>query len=200
MEATEAIRSRRAVKYYDSTHRFSQEEESKLIDLAMQAPSSFNIQHWRLVNIKDAQLRKDIRAAAVDQPQVTDASLLFIITADLKAWEKDPARYWKDAPVQAQEMLVPWIKPFYEGKDQLQRDEAMRSVGLLAQTMMIAAKAIGYDSCPMIGFDAAKVAQLINLPSDHIIGMMVVVGKAVKPAWPKPGFLDKSEVVINNHF
>lgn len=76
----------------------------------------------------------------------------------------------------------------------------MRSVGLIAQTMMIAAKGMGYDSCPMIGFDSQKVAELINLPSDHVIGMMLVVGKAVKPAGAKPGFLDKSEIVILDHF
>jgi nitroreductase len=44
---------------------------------------------------------------------------------------------------------------------------------------------MGYDSCPMIGFDPVKVAEVINLPSDHVIGFMIAVGKAVKPAMPK---------------
>ena len=92
------------------------------------------------------------------------------------------------------------IAPFYEGKEQLQRDEAMRSVGLFMQTIMIAAKAMGYDSCPMIGFDQQKVAELIKLPKDHVIGAMLVVGKGTKAAFPKPGFLDKSTMIIENHF
>ena len=50
------------------------------------SPTSFNIQNWRFVLIRDAELRKQIREAAVDQAQVTDASLLFLLTADLKAW------------------------------------------------------------------------------------------------------------------
>jgi nitroreductase len=200
MDTFQAIRERRSLKHYDLAHRLTQEEEDKLLDLAMQAPSSFNIQHWRLVKVSNPDLRKQIRAAAADQAQVTEASLLFVITADVKAWEKNPQRYWRNAPQTVQDVLVPWMKPFYEGKEQLQRDEAMRSVGFIAQTMMLAAKAMGYDSCPMIGFDADKVAQLINLPQDHVIGMMLAIGKATKPAWPKPGFIERKEKVIENKF
>jgi nitroreductase len=200
MEVSQAIKARRSIKYYDPNHQLTSQEESILFDLAMQAPSSFNLQHWRLVRVSDPLLRKKIRAAAWDQPQVTDASLLLILAADLKAWDKQPARYWKDAPAEIQQIIVPYIKPFYEGKDQLQRDEAMRSVGLIAQTLMLATKGLGYDSCPMIGFDPDQVASLIRLPQDHVIGMMLVIGKAVKQAYPKPGFLSQSEVIIDNQF
>ena len=95
---------------------------------------------------------------------------------------------------------MPWIHPFYAGKDQLQRDEAMRSAGLIMQTMMLASKAIGYDSCPMVGFDFDKVAELIHLPKDHAIAAMLVIGKSLKAAWPKPGFIPRSEMVVENHF
>lgn len=200
MDTFQAIRERRAIKHYDPAHRMTQEEEEKLLDLAMQAPSSFNIQHWRLVKVSDPDLRAQVRAAANDQAQVTEASLLFVITADIKAWEKNPQRYWRNAPQAVQDFIVPWMKPFYEGKEQLQRDEAMRSVGFIAQTMMLAAKAMGYDTCPMIGFDPEKVAQLINLPQDHVIGMMLTVGKGVKPAWPKPGYIERKDMIIENKF
>jgi nitroreductase len=90
--------------------------------------------------------------------------------------------------------------PFYEGKAQLQRDEAMRSCGLAGQTIMLAAKDMGYDSCPMIGFDPDAVARLIQLPADHVIGFMIAVGKGIKPAWPKPGQLPIDEVVVYDKF
>jgi len=200
MNTIEAIKQRRSVKSYDTNFEIPKEEQDKLIDLAMQSPSSFNIQHWRLVNVTDKDLRAKIREVGNDQAQLTDASLLYVITADLKAWQKEPQRYWRNAPKDVQDILVPWMKPFYEGKEQLQRDEAMRSVGLISQTMMLAAKAMGYDSCPLIGFDSEKVAELIKLPSDHVIGMILVIGKALQPAWPKPGFIEKSEVLIENSF
>lgn len=200
MDTFDAIRERRAVKHYDPSHEISKSEFDQLIDLAMQAPSSFNIQHWRLVNVTDKTLRAKLREAAFNQAQVTDASLCFVLTVDIKAWEKDPARYWTNAPKEAQDILVPWINPFYAGKEQLQRDEAMRSAGILLQTMMLAAKAMGYDSCPMVGFDFDKVAELIRLPQNHAVAAMLVIGKGIKPAWPKPGFISKAEMIIENHF
>lgn len=200
MDAIEAIRQRRAVKHFDPNHRFTLDEIKLLLDVAAQAPSSFNIQHWRIVNVTDTTLRAKLREAAFDQAQVTDASLLFVVCTDIKAWEKDPQRYWVNAPQEAQDVLVPWINPFYGGKEQLQRDEAMRSVGLILQTLMIGAKAMGYDSCPMIGFDIEKVGQLVNLPKDYAVGAMLVIGKGIQPAWPKPGFIPASEMVVENHF
>ena len=200
MDAIEAIRQRRAVKHFDPNHRLAADEIKLLLDVAAQAPSSFNIQHWRIVNVTDPSLRVQLREAAFDQAQVTDASLLFVVCTDTKAWEKDPQRYWIHAPKEAQDILVPWISPFYSGKEQLQRDEAMRSVGLILQTLMIGAKAMGYDSCPMIGFDIEKVGELVKLPSDYAVGAMLVIGKGIKPAWPKPGFISASEMVVENHF
>lgn len=200
MDAIEAIRQRRAVKHFDPNHRFSAEELKSLLDVAIQTPSSFNIQHWRIVNVTDPALRAQLREASYDQAQVTDASLLFVVCADIKAWEKDPQRYWVNAPKEAQDILVPWIHPFYNDKEQLQRDEAMRSVGLMLQTLMIAAKAMGYDSCPMIGFDIDKVGQLIHLPADYAVGAMLVIGKGIQPAWPKPGFIPMDEMFVENHF
>ena len=68
------------------------------------------------------------------------------------------------------------------------------------QTVMLAAKAMGYDSCPMIGFDLEKVAELVKLPADYVLGPMVAIGKATKDPWPKPGQVPLSELVSENHF
>jgi len=193
MDTFDAIYQRRAVKHYDPEHELTDDEIQKLMEAAIQTPSSFNIQNWRFVLVRNKDLRTKIRAAAVDQAQVTDASLLIIMTADLKAWKKEPARYWRDAPSDVAEILVNWMGPFYEGKNELQRDEAMRSCGLAGQTIMLAAKAMGYDSCPMIGFDPLQVAELINLPDDHVIGFMIAVGNAT-------GQLPLEEVIIHNQF
>jgi nitroreductase len=48
----------------------------------------------------------------------------------------------------------------------------MRSCGIAGQTIILAAKAMGYDTCPMIGFDPQKVAELIKLPDDHVIYLL----------------------------
>ena len=200
MDTFDAIKERRSVKHYDPNHKLSEDEIEQLMSLAVLSPTSFNMQNWRFVLVKDPEVRKKIRSASWDQAQVTDSSLLIVICADLKSWKKDPAQYWKDVPKEARDFLVPAMGMFYEGKEQLQRDEAMRSGGIAAQTIMLAAKAMGYDSNPMIGFDPEKVAELINLPEEHVITMMIVVGKQVKPAMPRGGQLPLDKVVFMDKF
>jgi nitroreductase len=200
METKDAIKSRRSVKQYDPEHKMTDADLNKLLSLTTLSPTAFNIQHWRFVVVKDPELRKKIRTVAWDQAQVTDSSALIILCADLKAWEKSPARYWKNAPKEVQEFILPAIDGYYRGKEQVQRDEAMRSCGIAAQTIMLSAKSMGYDSCPMDGFDFSAVADLINLPNDHIISMFIAIGKGITEASPRAGQLPLTEIVIENKF
>ncbi len=200
MHISDAIRSRRSVKYFDPEFKLSESEQTELLDLAMQSPTAFNLQHWRFVVVDDAATRQAIRAAAWDQSQVTDASMLIILCADLNSWEKNAARVWADAPDAVREMMVPAIDAYYRDKPQTQRDEVMRSCGIAGQTLMLSAQAMGLDSCPMDGFDFEAVAKIIQLPSDHEIAFMVAIGKKTRDVWPKPGQLGMKEVVIRNRF
>lgn len=200
MDTFDAIYRRRAVKQFDPGHRLAKEETDKLLNAAIQSPTSFNIQHWRFVLLSDPELRRQVRAVGNDQAQMTDASLLVLMTADTKAWKKSPERYWAGAPKPVADALVGWMGPFHEGDEQLQRDEAMRSIGMAMQTLMLAATAMGYQSCPMIGFDRVAVAELVGLPADHVVGPLVAIGKGTKEPWPKPGQLSLDEVVVENRF
>jgi len=201
MNIIEAIYNRRAVKHFDAEHKLTKEEETKLLEATIQAPTSFNIQHWCFVILRDSELRTKIRTEfGNDQAQMTDASLLILFTADVKAWNKEPERYWKNAPKEVAELLVNWMGPFHAEKEWLQRDEAQRSIGIAMQTMMLAAQELGYESCPMIGFDHEKFAELIKLPNDHVMGPMVAIGKGTKEPWPKPGQLPLDELVVENSF
>lgn len=195
MDVIDAIESRRAVKHYDPEYKLTSEEIERLLGLALLSPTAFNIQNWRFVLARDPELRKQIRAVAWDQPQVTDASLLVILCADVKSWNREPNRYWRNAPQEVQDFIVPAIAQYYEGRDWVQRDEAMRSCGIAAQTLMLAARALGYDSCPMDGFDYDAVGKLIHLPPDHVVAMFVAIGKGIKPTWPRGGQLTMDEVV-----
>ena len=201
MDTFDAIYQRRAIKHFDPEHKLTNEEETKILEAAIQTPTSFDIQHWRFVIIRDPALRQRIRTEfGNDQAQMTDASLLIVMTADTMAWAKEPDRYWQNAPQEVCDLLVNWMGPFHEGREWLQRDEAQRSIGLAMQTIMLSAKAMGYDSCPMIGFDIEKVAELINLPDNHVMGPMVAIGKKTKDSWPKPGQLKLNQLVFENSF
>ena len=200
MNVPTAIQNRRAVKHFDPTHKMTKKEREKLLSLALLSPTAFNIQNWRFVVVEDPELLKQIRAASWDQAQVTDASLLIILCADLKAWEKEPIRYWHSSPEPVREFMVPAIQKYYNGLDQVQRDEAMRSCGISAQTLMLAAQSMGYDSCPMDGFDFDAVAEPINLPEDHAISLFVAIGKGIGEAHPRGDKLPLDEVIITDRF
>jgi nitroreductase len=200
MDVMTAVEARRAVKQFDPDHKMTEEEIRKLMSLVVLSPTAFNIQHWRFVLVRDRGLRENIRAASWMQSQITDASMLVIICADLKAWERQPERYWHNAPHDVREGVLAAIEEYYQGREQVQRDEAMRSCGIAAQTMMLAAKALGYDSCPMDLSDLDEVARLINLPEDHAIAMFVAIGKGARDPWPRAGQLPLEEVMQVDRF
>lgn len=200
MNVKETIEARRSVKHYDPDHVMPEEDLAELIRLTKLAPSSFNMQNYRILVVRDPEIRQQIRAAAWDQPQVTDASVLFILCADLTAHQENPSTYWAHAPQEVQDILGPMIQPFYEGKDTLIRDEAMRSSALAGMTLMLAAKDMGYDSCPMIGFDGEKVAELIDLPQHYALSFMIPVGKQAQPGWERGDRLADDRVVAYDKF
>lgn len=200
MDVKTAIKTRRAVKQFDPEHKMTQPDIDELMSLAMHSPTAFNIQNWRFVVVQDQALRREIRAVAWDQSQVTEAALLVVLCADLRAWDKEPLRYWRLAAPPVREFMLPAIDGYYRHKHQVQRDEAMRSCGIAAQTIMLAAKGMGYDSCPMDGFDFDAVARLIHLPDDHVVAMFVAIGKGLREPWPRAGQLAMKEVVIPNRF
>ena len=178
----------------------SDEEIEQLISLAALSPTSFNMQNWRFVVITDKDKRQQLREAAWNQAQVTDASIVVLLCADLKAHANNPERYWVNAPEEVSKVLVPMLTGFYDDNASLQRDEALRSCGIAGQTLMLAAKSMGYDTCPMIGFDIEKAAKIVNLPENHCIGFMITVGKAATPAQARGGQLPLDEILLRDSF
>jgi len=200
MELFTAIKERRAIKNFDHQAKIPEADFTKIMESVLLSPTSYNIQHWRFVRVKEPQLRQKMKDVAWGQQQIEDASELIILCADTQAWSDRPERYWANADQSTQNMLVSMLQDFYRDKPQMQRDECMRSCGMAAQTLMLSAKALGYDTCPMVGFDHSTIAEMINLPKDHLVGMIIVMGKAAQTAHGRGGQLPLSEVLVNNTF
>jgi nitroreductase len=200
MNVITAIEARRSFRQFDPNHEMTEVEIERLISLTMLSPTPGNTQPWRFVVVRDAELLKHLRAAAYDQSQVTDASLLVIMTADLSAWKTEPTRYSRTAGPEMSEALAKSMMQFYIGKEGLVRDDAMKSTGLAAMTLMLAAQEMGYNSCPMGGIDLDAVGKLIDLPEDHVVSMFVSIGKPLADAWPRGGQLPIEEVLVRDRF
>lgn len=200
MDTFDAIAARRSVKKFDPAHQMSEAEITRLMEAVVLSPTSFNIQNWRFVLVTDQSAKDAIKAKGWHQAQFGDCSLLVVVCGDREAYGQDTQRYWASAAPEARDAIVPMITGAYGGKPDLQRDENLRSGSMAAQTLMLAAKAMGYDSCPMIGFDFEAVGDIVGMPDDHDIVMIVTVGKSVEEARPRGGQLPLNQVVVRNHF
>ena len=200
MDTFDAIKTRRAIKKFDNTYKMSPEQVKSLMELTILSPTSYNQQNWRFVTITDQAVKEKIHVAARNQAQPLDGSLVILLCGNMDAWKDDPMRYWKNHPLEKQELVRDAMHKKYSESPQYRRDEAMRSCGFAAQTIMLAAKQMGLDSCPMVGFEYDEIAKIINLPDEHIIVMMIVVGKAASPAAERGGQLSLDKVVFENKF
>lgn len=178
--------------------KLTDDETSQLLSLTALSLSAFNVYNCRFVVVRDQDLRKQINKFSLNQAPVPQPSSLIILCADLAHGEKKSAG--NEGPGSEGLTGAASRKTLIWESDHLQRDEAMCSCGIAAQTLMLTAKAMGYDSWRLEGYDTEGVAKLINLPPDHVVAMLLVVGRNIKHAWPHAGQVNFHEVVILDQF
>lgn len=200
MNTFDAIKARRSVKKFDPEHKISEAEITQLMDATILSPTAFNIQNWRFVVITDQAVKDQFKAIGWNQAQFSDCSALVLVCGDQQAYKKDTQRYWASADEKTRDAIVGMIQGYYGADQKLRRDENLKSGGMAAMTIMLAAQALGYDSCPMSGFDFEKAAVIVNLPAHHDIIMAVAVGKSVEPARNRGGQLPLDEVCFLDSF
>jgi len=176
MDVEEALRTRRSIKSFDLSYTLDDATLKRIFDLVALTPSSYNLQHWRFVVVRSAEGRARLRAAAYGQRHVEQCSAVVVVCAKLHAHE-DAARTNAHAPQEVLGKLVPLIEGTYGPRPQLQRDEAIRSASLASMNLMLVTESMGLATCPMIGFDPAKVAELVGLPEGYIPVLVVTLGK-----------------------
>ena len=198
MDTFEAITTRRAIKKFDPNYKMSSDDVDSLMKLAILSPTSYNQQNWRFVTVTDQSIKEKIGVAARNQAQPVDGSLVILLCGNMNAWKDDPLRYWQNHPAEKRELVKASLEKKYANSPQNRRDEAIRSCGFAGQTIMLAARQMGLDSCPMVGFDYDEMAKIIELPDEHLIVLMIVVGKSLEAAKKRGGQLPLEEVVFKN--
>ena len=202
-DALTVIRERTSVNLFDSSKSISQSEIREIIADAVQAPSSFNIQHWRFVAVTDPDKKKQLQAAAYNQAKIGQASATIIVLGDLQGYEKLEQIY---APLAQRGAItkeyvagaVQRATDTYFGNAQFARDEAIRSGALAAMTLMIAAQARGYATGPMIGFDPEQVKNIFDISDRYLPVMLITLGHAAPGNLPRKPRLSVDEVLEFN--
>ncbi len=195
MELLDVINARRSVKKFEPEHEISDDEFETLFGRVSLSPSSFNIQPWRFVVVRDRERKKALRGCAMNQAQVEEASATIIVVGKLDAYT-DAEEITADMPADVRDRSVRMIRNFYEGNAALQRDEAIRSTSLAAMTLMLAAQDLGYATGPMIGFDPDAVSEEAGLGENEIPVMLIVIGKEQGKSRPR-GHRFKISRIVN---
>ncbi len=157
------------------------------------------MQNWHFIAVTDVAVKEQLWLASWKQTPVRDASVVVVLAGDHGAPRRS-ARFLRHAPASVAQRIDGYVQSLYAQNPQLARDEACRSVGFAGMAMMLVAKEMGYDTCPMIGFDPVQVSAALGLDAEHPPLLMMTVGKALAPAFPRTGFLDYQETVSINRF
>jgi len=183
MEIIDAIEQRRSINFFEPGREIPNEKLEELLEIANLSPSSFNLQPWKVVVVKDPERKRILRQCAFNQPKVEEASAVLIMVADPRGVEENLERVlesWQELGFIKAEMKQSYkemAKNLYGPEDSLKRKIfAMKNTALYAMNLMIAAKGLGLETHPMDGFDEECIKREFNIPDDKIIPMLVAVG------------------------
>lgn len=182
----EIILGRRSVKVYDEDVKIPHEEILEMLNKAVTAPSSVNLQPWRFVVVESEEAKAKLRSMVRFNTKQTDtSSAMILIFGDLYPQEHTEAIYNRAVaegkmPKEVRDMQVPAIKEMYDSfSEATMREVVKMDASLVAMQLMLIAREHRYDTNPMSGFDPENMAETFGLdPHRYVPVLMVSIGKA----------------------
>ncbi len=180
MALIQPLEWRYATKKFDASKKLSAGQLENLLDAVRLAPSSFGLQHYRIMVIEDAGLREQLKAAAYNQSQITDASQLIVFAAETKINEAYVEKY---VDLLAKERnteranLEPFEKTMIATVNHRAEDQrvawAHKQAYLALGVLLTAAAEAGIDACPMEGFEAGKFDEILGLSEKGLTATVI---------------------------
>jgi putative NAD(P)H nitroreductase len=188
MDVLDAVRERRSVTFFEKGLEIPDDTLQELMELANLAPSSFNLQPWEVVVVRDAERKKILRRYALDQSKVEEASAVLIIVADpdvevnlnvmLDSWEQ--LGYIKKA---SRATITAMVRSRYGTEGSCERKIfAAKNAALFAMSIMLAAQGLGLGTHAMDGFDEAPMKKAFAIPDEKLVPMLIAIGYLRKDA------------------
>jgi nitroreductase len=190
MNFRQITETRRSINFFDPEKEVNEELVKEMIELAAKAPSSFNLQPWNLILLKDQKEKETLKALAWDQPKVTEAPVVLIVLADKDGWQEGHQtveRNWqemlKSGSMQAEQRdwFLNAAKSLYNWSPEASLAFAAKNTGFFAMSLMYAATSLGLESHPMDGFDHEGVRKAFNIPDNYWVPLLLAIG------YKKPG-------------
>lgn len=172
---------RYATKKFDNSKAVSDEELELLLEAIRLSASSYGLQPYQVLSIKDPAVREELRPHSWNQPQITEAShiLVFASRTDfdeqmideyleeisrIRKIEKDSIEGYGDF---MKKTLTPWTK---ERKAEWSARQAYLALGNALQ----AAAELGIDSCPIEGFVPEEYNRILQLTDQQLSACVVL--------------------------
>ena len=189
MQFKDIVMGRYATKKFDGV-KIPDEKIDELIELVRFAPSALNIQPWRIRIITDQNVKDQLKPAAFNQEQITTCSHLLVFCADpdYAGLIKKLERLLKEnsIPEEMQTMIIGMVSHFADAMTQEQQFAWSQAQTYLALGNAInGAKSLGFDSCPMGGFDPVEFTRILDIPAPLVPVMLCPVGYAADSPMPK---------------
>lgn len=169
-EIVKQLNWRSAIKSFDPDKKLSETELDQLLEVLRLSPSSYGLQPWKFVVVKDMEIRKKLQAAAHNQSQVVDASDFIVLCFKTFLGQSDVDRYISTmAEVRGvkEEDLEGFKKLLYGFiSNKTSAETAIWSTNqtyIALGNLLTACAVAEIDACPMEGFDANKFNDILNL-------------------------------------
>ena len=188
LDVPSAIVQRRSIKTF-KPDSISPDLLKQLVELTVAAPSSFNVQSWRIVLVQEETQKQALCAASWNQKQIIQAPVTFVFAADAAAGEKDltpileqglATGAWNEGTVNYFKNAIP---QFQAGLGEKRREYAIKDAMIAATNLVLAAESLGLSTCFMNGWIEEKVKAIIGAENDPdiAIAVLVPVGYAAEP-------------------
>ncbi|PGC30467.1 nitroreductase family protein [Bacillus pseudomycoides] len=175
---------------FNSEKEISKKELQEILKAGGQAPSAWNLQHWKFLVFQGKDVQSRLHPIAYNQQQILDASAVVAILGDLEANKNIDSVY---GPIveqgfmkeEAKERLAQNIESAYK-REQYPRDAAFSNASLAAMQLMLAAKATGWDTCAIGGFNPQALMEEFNVSSRYVPIMLITIGESTLKGHPAP--------------
>lgn len=200
MNFTEISTKRRSINFFDPNREVSQQDLTRMVELAANTPSSFNLQPWNLMVLRDPAEKEKLKKVAWDQPKVAEAPVVLIVLADKKGWQEGNPGFektWEKTletgsmePGQ-REWFLNATQSLYNWSPDANLAFAAKNAGFFAMSLMYAATSLGLETHPMDGFDHQAVQREFKVPDNYWIPLLLAVGykkegiELTPPKWRK---------------
>lgn len=192
MQFKDIVMQRYATKKFDGK-KIPEEKIDELIELVRYAPSAINLQPWKIKIVTDQKLKEQLKPAAFDQEQITTCSHLLVFCADpdYDSLIKRLGDLLKNnhVPEEMQKMIVGMANQFTGSMSPEQKLAWSQAQTYLALgNALNGAKSLGFDSCPMGGFDPSEFSRILKIPKPLVPVMLCPLGYGADTPMPKIRF------------